>query len=382
MRILAVCNLFPPYVMGGNEVRFQEILEGLQKEHEICLVSSLYESSKPEPDWIHRVLQQPIPYPKPLVNPKGYFRREIKAAGFNFRATKQIIEKFKPDVAYISDTKRVFLGAPYAARACGVPVVWDITDTSLAHYTGKKTLRRFLPRMSLGKLSFSHALTISKYIKDELCKAGVLSQNALPLNQGVHLESFVPGQLSVPPRRLIFVGSLIPDKGVHIILRALKELGEEYSLTICGDSGDANYKKSLSDYTKANGLESQVDFKGRVGGDQMPQIYREHDVFVFSSIWQEPFASTPLEAMACNLPVVGTLVGGQKDFFLHEENSMVYEKEDPADLAAQIRLLDDEALYRKVAQNGLKQVQAEHKFEDYVTKIEVVLEKAVQGRPL
>src|SRR5690606_34739402 len=131
-----------------------------------------------------------------------------------------------------------------------------------------------------------------------------------------------------------------------IVLKALVRLVRHepaghpgYRLTVCGDSGDESYKKRLRAFVREQGLEDRVQFLGRVPNTETPALYREHDVFVFSSIWAEPFATTPLEAMASGCPVVGTSVGGQEELFRHDENCLIYEPTNDSALADRLRAL-------------------------------------------
>lgn len=385
MKILAVCNLYPPYVVGGNEVRLDEILRELAQRHEVFVLSSRYADAPDDPR-IERSLKQVVPYPRPIGNPRLFLFKEWRIARQNYACMQAALRRVQPDVVYMSDTKRVFLGAPFAAADADYPMVWDITDLSLQHYQEKAALRRWMSCMDIRRLPFRYSIAISDFIRDRHRKAGVLPENSVAIRQGVHLQNFTrrsPLPPDAPPRKLLFVGGLIPDKGLHIVLAGLKLLVDEapdYRLTVCGDSLEEEYKAQLKAYVASQGLEGNVDFRGRVSSQEMPEVYRQHDIFVFSSIWDEPFASTPLEAMASGVPVVGTLVGGQQGFFINRHNAMTYGSEDPAELCSRVRELDDRSLYDGIAQRGFEQVHTDHDFGDYVRKIEAVLQEAAQTK--
>ena len=66
-------------------------------------------------------------------------------------------------------------------------------------------------------------------------------------------------------------------------------------------------------------------------------VYRQHDALLFTSEWEEPFALTPLEAMACGLPVIGTTTGGSKELFRCGSNALTYTAGNHHELAAQHR---------------------------------------------
>jgi glycosyltransferase involved in cell wall biosynthesis len=106
----------------------------------------------------------------------------------------------------------------------------------------------------------------------------------------------------------------------------------------------------------------------------MPAIYRDHDVFIFSSVWEEPFALTMLEVMACGVPIVGTVTGGSAEILDHEVTGLVYEAGEPESLAAQLkRMLDEPALRRTVARNALQRVRTDFSIERTVDRVEAFL---------
>jgi glycosyltransferase involved in cell wall biosynthesis len=386
MRILTVCNLFPPYVQGGNEIRLAEILEGLRARHDVAVLTSTVprDKSVPTAKGVHRELTQSVPYPEPIRGRTLFLGRELAVNALNYATTRRLIADFKPDVVYMSDTKRTFLGPAHAAQQAGVRVVWDITDKSLGSYRRRADLRRWVPWSHLDGLSFDHSIAISRYIRDALVDMGLLPTSAQYINQGVDLTRFgvdAPRVSGGPARRLLYVGSLIPDKGLHVVLRALSRLtsqehstsGGGYRLTVCGDSGDTAYKAKLAAFVEEHKLTDRVDFRGRVPVTETPTLYREHDAFIFSSLWPEPFATTPLEAMASGCPVIGTPVGGQKDFFRHEENCLTYAATSDFELAERVRSLADPARRLRLAVSALEEVRRDFDFSDYVRKIESVL---------
>ena len=68
-------------------------------------------------------------------------------------------------------------------------------------------------------------------------------------------------------------------------------------------------------------------------------VHRQHDAFLHTSEWDEPFAATPLEAMACGLPVVGTRSGGARELLRHGENALTYRPGDCLELASRMQEL-------------------------------------------
>ncbi len=86
---------------------------------------------------------------------------------------------------------------------------------------------------------------------------------------------------------------------------------------------------------QAEGLDQEVNFVGRRGRDQLRYYYSAADIFV-TTPWYEPFGITPVEAMACGTPVVGSNVGGIKFTVRDGENGYLVPPNDPEALAERI----------------------------------------------
>ena len=120
-----------------------------------------------------------------------------------------------------------------------------------------------------------------------------------------------------------------------------------------------------------------VRFLGRVPHTEIAALYRSHDVFVFPSIWREPFGLTHLEAMASGTPVVSTTEGGPGEFLVDGENSLTFPKEDSESLAdALARFAADPVLALRIARNARAMVEARFSLDRYVVDIEAFLGEA------
>jgi glycosyltransferase involved in cell wall biosynthesis len=89
---------------------------------------------------------------------------------------------------------------------------------------------------------------------------------------------------------------------------------------------------------QALGMEQSVTFTGQRPRDQLRYYYSAANVFV-TTPWYEPFGITPVEAMACGTPVVGTAVGGIKTTVVDGETGYLVPPNDPEALAEKLAWL-------------------------------------------
>ncbi len=112
-------------------------------------------------------------------------------------------------------------------------------------------------------------------------------------------------------RDLVFLGRLVSDKGVNVLLEAMAELqtrGLAPDLTIIGD-GEA--RAELENQAVKSGL--KVNFVGAKRGAELRELLNQHKIMVVPSLWKEPFGIVALEGIACGCVVVGSEGGGLKD---------------------------------------------------------------------
>jgi phosphoheptose isomerase len=120
---------------------------------------------------------------------------------------------------------------------------------------------------------------------------------------------------------ILHLGRLVPRKGVDNVIRGFARLvhGHQVAarlLVVGGESNDPDPHLTpeigrLQALAAAEDVADRVTFVGRRGRDVLKHYYSAADVFV-TTPWYEPFGITPVEAMACGTPVIGSNVGGVK----------------------------------------------------------------------
>ena len=157
---------------------------------------------------------------------------------------------------------------------------------------------------------------------------------------------------------VLYVGRLVHQKGVHVLIEAMRILQERKVEAICrvvgsshagGDKGKATpYVDSLHSSSPSN-----IQFKGFRSGTGIAEEYRSADILCCPSIWQEPFGNVNIEAMACGIPVVASRVGGIPEI-ASEGGILLVEPDSAVELADALqRLILDKDLRARIGAEGL-----------------------------
>ncbi|CAA9511641.1 MAG: Glycosyl transferase, group 1 [uncultured Solirubrobacteraceae bacterium] len=189
----------------------------------------------------------------------------------------------------------------------------------------------------------------------ELMRMGADRSKVTVVPCGVDLERFRPDgprEERRLPHRLLYAGRLVERKGIGNVITALADVsgcelvvaGGGLRTTLTRDP-EAQRLRALAE---ERGVGDRVELRGRVSHDELPALLRSADALV-SVPWYEPFGITPLEAMACGVPVVASAVGGMIDTVVDGLTGRHVPPRDPERLAAVLRdVLADPA--RRAAQ--------------------------------
>lgn len=201
----------------------------------------------------------------------------------------------------------------------------------VAHHT-------WIPRQGVGRLKRwllrrAANISVSQAMADDLAVPSTLVPNPYRSAQ------FKPEPGVARDRDVVFVGRLVSDKGVEVLLRALQHLqqgGRRVATTVVGDGPEQAALRALATEL---GLRDVV-FAGRRSGEALVQVLHQHRLLVVPSTWEEPFGVVVLEGLACGCVPVVAGSGGLRD--AAGPCGVVFPKGDALALAdALARLLDD-----------------------------------------
>ena len=406
MKFLVISNVYPPNFIGGYELGCQEVVEALKaRGYEVKVLTSTYGLNTPEnDDTVYRWLETDIAWKN--IRSYQYLLKVIKKEIINQKAFKKIVKLYKPDLVYMWNLSHISISLAFSAKKKKLPVSYFVFDDWLSLWDkdtwyslwnqkilcfgwafGKSVLNSFfavlhLPQF-LGSIDLSHVQFASHYLKQLTIKAGKPVRGGEVIHWGIDMNKYTfKKDYNNNPTRLLYVGQIIPHKGVLTAIEALKLIVQKYNtitLTIVGGSVIKGYEEQVHNFVHSLGLGNNIHFTGLISHENMPRIYNEHDILIFPSLWDEPFGITLLEAMASGLVVVGTATGGSGEILQHEINALIFPKGDANACAAELlRLIEDPDLFDRLKQNAGNIVKEKFCFEHTINRIEASLHDSLR----
>jgi glycosyltransferase involved in cell wall biosynthesis len=162
-----------------------------------------------------------------------------------------------------------------------------------------------------------------------------LKMEVLPL--GIEKFSPVGFTSNIPEQiKLLFVGTLVPSKGAHTLIKALRLIKNDiFRLSIYGrEDADPRYFRQLRRLSRGD---PRIRFEGTYGVQQRADIYRDADIIIIPSLVHETFSLVAREALSSGKPVIASHVGALSEVVVHKKNGFLFQ---PGDYQALASLLD------------------------------------------
>jgi len=177
---------------------------------------------------------------------------------------------------------------------------------------------------------------------------------------GSEVESLQPTTYNLQPFTVGYVGRLVEEKGVHVLLRAAAGLSGAWRLRILGSGPQRSHLERLAAELD---IAERVSFEDPIPSTQMPGYYSQLDALVLPSLtrpnWKEQFGRVLIEAMACGVPVVGSDSGEIPNVV--GEAGMIFAEGDERALRARLsQLIAAPALRDELARKGRERVLAHY----------------------
>jgi len=408
VKILALSNLYPPHYIGGYELRCEVVVNALRaRGHDVTVLTSNHGLTDDAPPLNETGIERSLRVHGFFGHPWLGIRRLKRLEFHNNRRLREAINRFQPDVVHVWNLGGISKSLILTLQELNVPVVFDVSDHWIARslvgdvslrwwnqpqaplsarllraiWTATDERRRWqaqAPTNPLSHIQFRRIYFCSRALREITRSKGYAVDHGAVIHCPVDVERFsgTPRPASDPVRKLLYVGRLSEDKGALTALKAMALVRDRFEgvLSLYG-RGDADYEAKLRAFAERERL--RVEFRSAKAAE-MPEVYRQHDALLFTSEWEEPFALTPLEAMASGLPVIGTTTGGSIELFRHRENALTYQAGDANALAEQILALDREpALRAALAAEGHLEVREKFNEPRIISQIEDYLRETI-----
>jgi glycosyltransferase involved in cell wall biosynthesis/phosphoheptose isomerase len=307
------------------------------------------------------------------------------------RHLERVWRRRRPDVVHAHFWMSAY-AALQAAERLGIPVVQTFHALGVVkrRYQGEKDTSP-PERLAIERRIVEQADGIVATCTDEvfeLLRLGAERSRLTVIPCGVDLSLFRPdgprARRRAGMQRLLTVGRLVERKGIGNVVSALPALpgvelvvagGPERERLACDPEA-----RRLRDLAEAEGVADRVRLLGRVEHDQVPALMRSADAVV-SVPWYEPFGITPVEAMACGVPIVASAVGGMIDTVLDGVTGVQVAPRDPERLAEALAgLLGDPERRAAYGRAGVERAKRFYDWERIGTSTLAVYEKLARAR--
>lgn len=179
---------------------------------------------------------------------------------------------------------------------------------------------------------------------------------------------------------ILHLGRMVPRKGADNVIRGFARYQQKSKipsrLVIVGGESDLPDPKQtpeigrLMEIAKEEGMANSVLFTGRRSRKRLKHYYSAADVFV-TTPWYEPFGITPVEAMACGTPVIGSAVGGIKYTVKDGETGFLVPPNDPSALAQALhKIMYNENLSEEFRRNSIKRAHLYFRWDSIAKEME------------
>jgi teichuronic acid biosynthesis glycosyltransferase TuaC len=374
MRVLEVCQEFPNryYPQLGTFIK-QSIDSIASQNVDITVVSPKplvipfsafpYHNFSKLPR-IEHTEKYSIHYPRYIYAvPKKHFY-PITGISYAHFVSKYAIKniKPKPDLIHAHFSYPDGFGMIGLAKKWNIPLVISALGTieRKVAYEGSYTSRLIIEAMSFA----DRVLSVSEDLRLHIVNLGINENKVIVVPNGVDTEKFKPLEkenarnllnLPVDKNIVLFVGALRSIKGVDYLIEAAKDfVNTNTELYMVGR--DDGLKKSLLKMAYELKITDRIKFVGPVNHEDVPLWISASDILVLPSL-SEGRPNVVLEALACEVPVVATDVGGIPELIINGETGYLVPAKDSQELSEKVnKLLEDESLREKMGKLGRKSI--------------------------
>lgn len=309
--------------------------------------------------------------------------KEFREMGATHAAILDLAKEWRPEIIHAHSPALNGGGALRAARALGVPFVYEIRafweDAAVGNRTGSEGSAKYRLTRSLETQVASRAdalFTICNGLRDDLIERGIPGGKIGVMPNGVDLTLFgdppprddaLAEELGIAPGAPVigYIGSFYDYEGVDDLIAAMPILRQIHSdarlLLVGAGEMDTEWRAAAAALPEPDA----VIFTGRVPHSEVERYYSLIDVLTYprkhSRLTDLVTPLKPLEAMAQRRIVAASNVGGHRELVSHGETGFLFAPDDPAACADTLaELLDAREEWDAIRDRGVEHVRTRH----------------------
>jgi glycosyltransferase involved in cell wall biosynthesis len=380
MRLALVTNTLPPEGGGGAEAYVADLAREFGSRHAVLVLTA----ARSTPPGIETVRLPGLPPLRHDASPaaKALWHARDQWLPAVHRHVRRALERFEPDVVHTHAVQGLSAAVFTAIRSLGVRHVHTAHDLGLlcarvtmtrdGEYCGGRCLecrvqRAVRARAARSRLDF--LIAPSDHIRRRHVEFGAVDEaRTVTIRQGAAPAQAVERPIGAPAApRLGYIGSLSRVKGIETLLDAFRHAPPHWRLVV-GGNGEL---EPLAARRAAE--DGRIEFLGRIDEVAKEAFYRELDVLVIPSEWEENAPLVAVEAAMRGLPTVVSDRGGLPEI----QGAEVFRSRDRAALLEAVGRLVDSPELLAAKSRGLIGSRERFLWTTHVAEVEQVLHQAV-----
>jgi glycosyltransferase involved in cell wall biosynthesis len=411
MNILQIVHCFPPESMTGSEIYAYNLSRGLLKRHNVSVFYRINNSNYKE----YEILKNN--YNGLDVYKINNTLKDCKSIAAIYKNEKienkfvQVLKEVKPDIVHIHHLLFLSLGVIDEIKKRDIPIIFTLHDYWLTCPRGQlfksdlsicrdplsanclyclaaglnlrnlfKKIGGFLAQRKISKNYLSDSVSRlrrltesdrsnfnkicqdvdlfiapSNFLRNRFIDFGLPAEKIIYSDNGMDLSLFKDIEKRKSDKiRFGFIGTLIPSKGVHVLIKAFNKINDSRAvLKIYGkaplNNGVFDYYHKIRRLARNN---KNIRFMGTFDNKDIARIFKEIDVLIFPSLWQENAPLVLREAILAKTPVIASDVGGVSEVVKDGIHGFLFNSGDIQGLYTKIRyLIDNPTLLKNFKQD-------------------------------
>jgi glycosyltransferase involved in cell wall biosynthesis len=234
---------------------------------------------------------------------------------------------------------------------------------------------------TVGRWIFRNATRIICLTRSDAYEAMKYGAERLKISivpNAIDLNLFKPSnEKSIEPL-FVWVGRVVPEKGLHYLVKAIKVVVRDYKDAKFILIGDGPMLPLIKKMVEKLGLNEYVRFAGFMDSKSVSHILSKATGFVFPSL-KEGMPKAVLEAMACGIPIIASGISGIDEFVTNGYDGLLVPPEDHQMLGEAImNVINDSSLAAKLGANARKTVETGHNWDAILGALDSVYKEALR----